>query len=678
MKFLLLFCGFLVWSFLPAHAQPVWQANLDGKVQFYQTTDFGIVLAGSENSLFAFDGQTGERIWRKKTKGLNETSITPVPSTDLILVSTDEGEKSRVEAVDLLSGKTLWRSDKVKGEVMQLAVEPNADLLAVVMAKKAVGKIGEEFKRTPVIHVFRLSDGDELWKKDLESDVQMMPAEFAENKEVSYTLDNYRAPLIIDGRLFLFYEGVTSYDARTGKEGEREKFKINEGGLALTEADPVFDEKNIYTSGRGKVRAVNRNSGKVVWEANDLGVTPEMAIIGKTLFVRTGGQFTRIKDGETEEKGSFGISAINTENGKILWRYKGADKGLTNFAFADENTIVFADRDDLISIDARNGKRIGKAEHDIEKAAFVLVNERREAVVGGRDEIAAFAVQNLQSAIESPRSKVRSPQIFSVQNNALLNSSKLNNLFTESENPKSAIRNPKSVWRVKHKAPSRGVFRTIAGIALRATALYFRYGGLATSAYGFARGGLNLARTVNSFRWSGLKTRFSSVNLSTLASNSAKNYLSNQINIYGIAANNPSILTRASGLQINIPSVPTAANIRGRVIRGAIDRAAPSSADVQESLLDRLDPANQLDKLSSYFFRRKRLAEIRGNFMYFYTDLPKPFDRKGLVGVNVQNGQDARYVLIGESDSRFITDESVGLLYSADGSRIQAFDFVER
>lgn len=657
MKIFVLILSFLFLLTFSLNAQPVWQASLDGKIQFYQTTDFGVMLAGSERSLYAFDAQTGEKLWRKKTGKLDETSITPIPSTDLILVSSDEGDKSRVEAVDLLSGNTIWRSDKVKGDVMQLAVEPAQDLLAVVLVKKAVGKIGEEFKRTPVIHVFRLSDGDELWKKDLESDVQMMPAEFTENKDVPYTLDNYRAPLIIDGRLYLFYEGATSYDARTGKEGEREKFKINEDGLALTEADPVFDEKNIYTSGRGKVRAVNRRTGKVEWEASDLGVTPEMTVIGETLFVRTGGQFTRIKDGETVEKGSYGVSAINTANGKTLWRYKGADKGLTNFAFAAANTILFADRDDLISIDAATGKRTGKVEHDIEKAAFVLINERGEAVVGGQNEIAGFAISDLRFATTNLSGSQLMAQSF-------------------------ADENPKSIWRVKHNAPSRGIFKIVAGIALRATALYFRYGGFATSAYNLTRGGINLARTVNSFRWSGLKTRFSSINLSTLASNSAKNYLSNQISVYGIAARNPGILNRVSGLQINIPNLPTASgisnNIRGRVVRGAIDRATPSADDVQESLFDRLDPANQLDKLSNYFFRRKRLAEIRGNFMYFYTDLPKPFSRKGLVGVNVQNGQDARFVLISDPDSRFTTDETVGLLYSADGSKLQAYDFVEK
>ncbi|MGI8640778.1 MAG: PQQ-binding-like beta-propeller repeat protein [Pyrinomonadaceae bacterium] len=654
--FLCLLCFFAAIS----NAQTVWQAKLDGKVEFYQTTDFGIVLTGTDSSLYAVDGQTGETLWRRRHKGLDETSITPIPSTDLILLSLDEGDKSRVEAVDLLSGASVWRSDKVKGDVMQIAIEPQQDLLAVVLVKKAKGKIGEELKREPVVHVLRLSDGDELWKKELDSDIEMMPSRFGENLgEVPFTLNNYRPPLILDGRLYLFYEGATSFDAQTGKEKEREKFKINEDGLALTEADPVFDEKYVYTSGRGKIRAVNRRTGEVEWKADDLGVTPEMAIVGNILYVRTGGQFTRIEDGEIKEKGAFGISAIDTKNGKTLWRYKGAGKGLTNFVFADAEKILIADKDDLMTIDARSGKRVEKFEHDVEKAQFVLINERGQAIVGGRDEIAAFQI------VQSPKSKVQSQ--LEVQN------SKFNvQEFVKIQNPKSKIQNRDAVWRVKHKAPSRGVFRIVAGIALRATALYFRYGGVATSALNLVRGA-NLARSALSLRWSGLKNQFSSFDLTTLASNSAKNYVTNQISLYGIASRTPNLFNRINGLQITNPS-----NIRGKIIGGTVNRITPSRADVQESLLDRIDPVRRVEKLSDYFLRRKRLADLRGNYMYFYTDLPKPFDKKGLVGVNVHTGEDARFILISEPDARFTTDETVGLLYSADGNRLTAYDVMNK
>ncbi len=632
-----------------AGAQYVWQTKLDGKVQFYLMTDFGIVLTGTDNSLYAVDGQTGETLWRRKHRGLDETSITPILATDLILLSLGEGDKSRIEAFDLLSGATVWRSDKVKGGVMQIAVEPQTDLLAVVLVKKARGKIGEELKRSPIAHVLRLSDGGELWKKELDGDVEMMPSQFGENSgEIPFTLNNYRAPLILDGRLFLFYDGATSFDARTGKEKEREKFKINEDGLALTEADPVFDENYVYISGRGKIRAVSRKTGEVMWKADDLGVTPEMAVVGDSLYVRTGGQFTRIKDGEIKGKGSFGVSAIDTKNGKTLWRYKSADKGLTNFVFADANTIIIADKDDLITINARNGKRIDKVKHDVERAQFVLINERGQAVVGGRDEIAAFQFQITNSRFQI---KFRFQSVnFNTQNKA-----------------QSGIWNLESgispIWRIKHNPPSRGILRLAAGIALRATALYFRYGGAATSAFNAVRGA-NLARSALTFRWSGLKNQFSSFDLTTLASSSTKNYAANQIALYGIASRTSNLLNRSSGLL----------NIRGQ----SISKITASRTDVQESFLDKLDPARQFERLSGYFLRRQRLADLRGNYMYFYTDLPKPFDRKGLVGVNIHTGKDARLILVSEPDARFTIDEVAGLLYSADGDRLAAYDFLDR
>jgi hypothetical protein len=64
--------------------------------------------------------------------------------------------------------------------------------------------------------------------------------------------------------------------------------------------------------------------------------------------------------------------------------------------------------------------------------------------------------------------------------------------------------------------------------------------------------------------------------------------------------------------------------------------------------------------------------------MYFYTELDKPFSRKGLVGVNLHTGKDARFILSSDPDPRFVTDETVNLLYSADGDRLQAFDVLDK
>src|SRR5436190_10590634 len=134
-------------------AQSAWRADLDSRIRFYQTTDFGIVLAGTEKSLYAIDGQTGERIWRRDTGRINETAVATVPDTDVILFTRDLGDKSRLEAFDVLTGIRIWQSDKVKGDVMQLAADPQNDLIAVVLVKDTYGRAGSELKRKPIVHV---------------------------------------------------------------------------------------------------------------------------------------------------------------------------------------------------------------------------------------------------------------------------------------------------------------------------------------------------------------------------------------------------------------------------------------------------------------------------------------------------------------------------------------------
>jgi len=607
-RILLLYFTALFFAGSVRAADAGWSAKLDGQVRFYQMTELGVLVVGTEKSLYAVSGETGEILWRRKNARVSETDVAPVPGTDILLLSLENGGRTRVEATDLFTGDALWRSDKVKGGVMQMAVDTDNRLLAAVFVKDTKDQAREGFKRRPVVHVFDLATGNELWDYKVESEIEMMPVRWSDDKnaETEYTLDNYHPPLFLDNRLYLFYEGVASLDARTGKERQRERFRINEAGLALTEADPVFDERAIYTSGRGHVRAVSRESGDEIWEAKDLGLTPEMLLTADgVLYVRTGGQFTRLSDGEIVERGSYGVSAIDARTGKTIWRYKGADKGITNVAMPDSSTIVIADRDDLIMIDAATGRRRAKASHKIEAAAFVLINERRELVVGGRNEIAAF---NTASG--------------------------------------------ESVWRARYTPPGRGFLRTVAAVAARAASLYFRYGGTVTTAFR----GIQLARTAaTSLRWSGLAARVSTTNLTSLATDRARDYVSQRFTSFGIAS-------RLRGLQ-------SAAATRPRI---SIPRPSVDAGDVNERLLDRIDPANQLDKLARFFWRRERLAELRGMRMYFYTDL-KGLDGNGLAGVNIHTGRTDVRLRLSDPDERFITDETTRLLYVSKGDRLLAY-----
>src|SRR2546423_10148163 len=90
-----------------------WTAKLDDTVRFYQSTDVGAVVVGTKKSLYAVDAMTGDILWRRKDAStLDENDVAPVPGTDLVLLSFEKGDRTRVEAVDVLSGEPIWRSEK--------------------------------------------------------------------------------------------------------------------------------------------------------------------------------------------------------------------------------------------------------------------------------------------------------------------------------------------------------------------------------------------------------------------------------------------------------------------------------------------------------------------------------------------------------------------------------------
>jgi len=576
----------------------VWTAKLDKDLQFYQTTDFGVVLAGTEKSLYAIDGSSGETLWRRKDITVDENDVAPIPGTDLILLSLEKSNKSRIEAVDLLSGSSIWRSEKLAGAIMQTAVDFQRNLLAVVLVKDSRNRARNDYKQRPILHILELGSGRELWNYQI-GQVEMMPTNWPEDKgkEVSYCLDNYYPPVFLDGRLFTFYEGVTSFESMSGKERLREKYKVNEEGLALTEAQPIFTSDRIFVSGRGHVRAISRDDGNTVWEAKDLGLTPEMILVDDVLVVRTGGQFTRLENGETAQRGPYGVSAVDARTGKVLWRYKSADKGITNLVIADKNTIAAADNDEIFYLDLSIGKRVWRLRHKIDGAAYAVLNESSQIVIGGRSEIAAFNLSGNEA------------------------------------------------WRVQRNPPGRGWLRTVTAIAARAASLYFRFGGTTTTVFS----GLRIANTAMRFSSSGLSLRSSVSNLQALATSASRGYGTARFSNFGIAS-------KAGG--------SNSRNLRG-ISRNRV-------SDLEDRLMDRLDPAKQLERLSRYLWHRERLATLRGNWMYFYTEL-KTLDGNGLAGVNINNGRVDREVRINTLDERFISDEILGVIYSASGNKLLSY-----
>ena len=92
---LLILAALFVLPTTDANAQ-AWTAKLDKSVRFYQTTDLGVLLVGTEKSLYAIDGSTGETLWRRKDVSLDETDVAPVhqlshSGTTKLLIKASQG-----------------------------------------------------------------------------------------------------------------------------------------------------------------------------------------------------------------------------------------------------------------------------------------------------------------------------------------------------------------------------------------------------------------------------------------------------------------------------------------------------------------------------------------------------------------------------------------------------------
>jgi hypothetical protein len=239
----------------------------------------------------------------------------------------------------------------------------------------------------------------------------------------------------------------------------------------------------------------------------------------------------------------------------------------------------------------------------VEAAAFLLLNERGELVLGGKNELAAFDGNGATP-----------------------------------------------LWRERHEPPGRGLLRTVAAVAARAASLYFRYGSAASTVFRGAR----VASALAGLRSSGLAAHVTLADLTSLASDYtrsyARQYAAERLSTYGVLSR---VRRGASTNVVTRPRVST-----------------PSGSDVSERLLDRLDPASQLSRLSRFLLRTRRLAALRGRWMYFYSSLNG--GGRGLVGVDVETGRASREVRLSDPDERFISDEAAGLLYVSKGERLVA------
>jgi hypothetical protein len=156
--------------------------------------------------------------------------------------------------------------------------------------------------------------------------------------------------------------------------------------------------------------------------------------------------------------------------------------------------------------------------------------------------------------------------------------------------------------------------------------------------------------------------------LTSLASNYGKEYVRDRISSYGMLARARQITSLG---RTDLPRLPTMDSLP----RPSMDSLPRPSIDVEDRLMDRLDPAQQLERLSRYLWRRRRLAALRGQWMYFYTELDRG---NGLAGVNINTGVTERSIRMVTPDAHFLSDEAADLLYVSQDNRMLAYALSEQ
>ncbi len=390
----------LLWE-SPAAATPLrWRIDLEAPVRFVKVLSGEVVLAGTERHLFALAHSDGSPLWRLRNVSVHPDQVRRVPGTSLLLVNEGWGGKfqdrqSSLLAVDSRTGSIVWESPTIKRQILEVAADPEAGRLLLVAARQPHGE-GKE-KRRLSLFLLDSSTGVIQWREDPEAKVRLSPRPRRRGErgdERAYDLAAYRQPAFDGDRLFTFYDGVRCYDAASGRLVWRQKKKLIEDDLALSYAEPFLEGGVLYLAAKGRVRAFDAATGARLWQSKDFGVITQLYLDEERIYARLGGSFLDFNGEDWRRRGPFGVVVLERRSGKKLWKWGGADDGITNLLIFGDR-IYLADEKRLVALDRYTGKRLYRRGHDFEKPPlFIGLTEQDRLVLTGPEDAGAFRYQD--------------------------------------------------------------------------------------------------------------------------------------------------------------------------------------------------------------------------------------------------------------------------------------------
>lgn len=343
--------------------KPLWTYK---GAKWYSLMETGNVTVGLPNGVAMLDATTGAPLWQRNDLGeIKETEYTELPGTPLLLISDNTGwaqRKTRLTALDTLTGETVWQTDKMLGFTAQVTPIYNRDMVLFLTIRD-----NRVNKDKPDIFALKMSTGELLWQGEYTEKVDLYGIEKKKRGATSsmflgsgggrsdrFDLSGENPPIVDKDSFYMSYAGLHRYNLSDGKLVWKTLYDVTDGMIKNTNGQAIFDGDTIYTSAKGVIRAIDKGTGTIKWTTKDFGKggIAEMQMLGDTLYGRMGGQFFNAKKGEWEKKSPIGVVALNRATGETNWIYTGAKESITNMMIlSDINTIMIADEKNLIGLD---------------------------------------------------------------------------------------------------------------------------------------------------------------------------------------------------------------------------------------------------------------------------------------------------------------------------------------
>jgi outer membrane protein assembly factor BamB len=461
---------FLFVSHIFAADTPLW--TYDG-AKWYSMMESGNVMVGTKTGLAMLGGDDGKTLWTRTDLGeIKEDEYTELAGTPLVLFADNSGwaqRKTKLTAVDAMTGETVWQTEKMLGYTVEVAPVFQKDMLVFLTIRD-----NRMNKDKPDIYALKMSTGELLWQSEYTEKVDLYGVEKKKRSGAGamllgsgggrsdrFDLSGENPPIFDGDSLYMTYAGLHRYNLSDGKLVWKTLYDVTDGSLKNTNGQAIVDGDMIYTSAQGIIRAIDKNSGAVKWTTKDFGKggIAEMQLHGDTVYGRMGGQFFSAKKGEWQKKSPIGVVALNKANGNTNWIYTGANESITNMVvLPNDNVLLIADKSNLIGLDMSSQGKVKESY----KVKLKFKRALGASDVGGK--AAAIAFGGIGGAFKKGAKRTDNPVSLVRQENGTVVVRGLQHLLAFNPTTKDIT------WSNKYAAPGISGWEQVVMTAITITA----------------------------------------------------------------------------------------------------------------------------------------------------------------------------------------------------------------